>query len=274
MAGPTEGEKAAAARAPPPKKFIGVRQRPSGRWVAEIKDSSQKVRLWLGTFDTPEDAARAYDDAARSLRGANARTNFSSSSSSSSSSSTSGGGRVAEEDLPPFSFEDGGDANADVKAEAEDLIDLLKAKLLEGRTASRQLLSQQGEISGRGAHQRPPGLPCWWPSAASASVPAACNSTDGQNTKSTGVRPLSGLEKHLLSSPGVAKHSSSSSSSTRDYSTGDYSWIAGNRSASSSSALQPTLHGRSSSDGSAISFQEAAAGSFASSDGAKRPRLD
>ncbi|XP_020101464.1 dehydration-responsive element-binding protein 2E-like [Ananas comosus] len=278
MAGPTEGEKAAATRAPPPKKFIGVRQRPSGRWVAEIKDSSQKVRLWLGTFDTPEDAARAYDDAARSLRGANARTNFgSSSSSSSSSSSTSGGGRVAEEDLPPFSFEDGADADADAEAEAEDLIDLLKAKLLEGRTASRQLPSQQGEISGRGAHQRPPGLPCWWPSAASASAPASasasCNSTDGQNTKSTGVRPLSGLEKRLLSSSGVAKHSSSSSS-TRDYSTGDYSWITGNRSALSSSALQPTLHGRSSSDGSAISFQEAAAGSFASSDGAKRPRLD
>ncbi|CAN4111698.1 unnamed protein product [Withania somnifera] len=60
------------------RKFVGVRQRPSGRWVAEIKDSSQRVRLWLGTYDTPEEAAHAYDEAARALRGENARTNFSS----------------------------------------------------------------------------------------------------------------------------------------------------------------------------------------------------
>ncbi|KAK7292583.1 hypothetical protein RJT34_15434 [Clitoria ternatea] len=61
---------------PTMRRFIGVRQRPSGRWVAEIKDSSQHVRLWLGTYDTPEEAARAYDEAARALRGENARTNF------------------------------------------------------------------------------------------------------------------------------------------------------------------------------------------------------
>ncbi|CDO98496.1 unnamed protein product [Coffea canephora] len=58
------------------RRFLGVRQRPSGRWVAEIKDSSQKLRLWLGTFDTAEEAALAYDNAARLLRGRNAKTNF------------------------------------------------------------------------------------------------------------------------------------------------------------------------------------------------------
>ncbi|KAG0615786.1 hypothetical protein M758_5G067100 [Ceratodon purpureus] len=58
------------------KRFVGVRQRPSGRWVAEIKDTTQKIRLWLGTFDSAEEGAKAYDSAARALRGANTRTNF------------------------------------------------------------------------------------------------------------------------------------------------------------------------------------------------------
>ncbi|KAJ9188388.1 hypothetical protein P3X46_003748 [Hevea brasiliensis] len=128
-----QSTKAAAAV----RRFVGVRQRPSGRWVSEIKDSSQRVRLWLGTYDTPEEAARAYDEAARALRGENARTNFTSvnnnpnSNTAQSGSNPTNGGLVSESDgMHSLSF-------SSLKAKLSKNLQSIMARTIESKSNNR-----------------------------------------------------------------------------------------------------------------------------------------
>ncbi|XP_074568938.1 ethylene-responsive transcription factor FZP-like [Curcuma longa] len=73
---PSSGERRGRRKPADPGRFLGVRRRPWGRYAAEIRDPTTKERHWLGTFDTAQEAALAYDRAALAMKGCHARTNF------------------------------------------------------------------------------------------------------------------------------------------------------------------------------------------------------
>ncbi|KAH6818384.1 Integrase-type DNA-binding superfamily protein [Perilla frutescens var. frutescens] len=58
------------------RRYKGVRMRKWGKWVAEVRQPNSRDRIWLGSYDTAEEAARAYDAAVFCLRGRSAVLNF------------------------------------------------------------------------------------------------------------------------------------------------------------------------------------------------------